>query len=331
MSLDDTLQRKKHTFLNNEKIEILKNMINGGSSVFDMSIALAISLASVKRHKKRYEETGQIILLKAKRTVNTQLSNTVVELVQSNNATNLEGIKRSLEESGIHTSKPTICRILKGRKISRKRLQKIPAERNSPSTLGKRTTYCRMLAELDDSRLIFVDETGVNLHTNENYGYAPEGMPAVTVQPANKGENISCLVAINRHGIMCYQLFDGAVNAERFRSFLHDQLHPQLRGNSIVIMDNARIHHSILFKQYADENSIRVEYLPPYSPQLNPIEEYFSKLKYTIRYTPDKPVNRTEMKLLVSNILIQHQNFSMLGYFRHMRIFVEKGYRSEIF
>ncbi|KII61972.1 hypothetical protein RF11_14283 [Thelohanellus kitauei] len=140
-----------------------------------------------------------------------------------------------------------------------------------------------MIANISDDRMIFVDETGINLHTNHEFGYAPSGLtPRISV-PANKGINISCLVAISISGVVNFMIQDGAITGDVFRDFMRHISETNSNTSTVFIMDNARIHKARNVSTFIQESNIRIEYLPPYSPQLNPIEEYFSHLKKLIR------------------------------------------------
>lgn len=324
--------RKSHVFVSEKNLNSLKIMIRRGDKTKQIAEALDLSEASVRRHRKSFEEYGEIIVFhKEKSNAVNAIETKVSEIIQLNNSLTLTGIKENLNVEGISTSNSTICRALKNKGIVRKRTQKIPLERNSGNNIQKRLDYCRMLSELEDERLVFLDETGVNLHINDNYGYAPKGVTPTLTQPANRGTNISCLVAITLNGVLCYQLYDGPVNSNDFMHFLQVRLLPVITNNSIIIMDNARIHKSAAMNTFMRTINMRIEYLPPYSPQLNPIEEYFSKFKYNIRRHQPRPTTRNIMKDLVDEILNSHSNFQMIGYFRHMRMFVQKGYRGETF
>ncbi|KII65573.1 hypothetical protein RF11_00924 [Thelohanellus kitauei] len=146
-------QRKERTLMNPEKLEIMKSMIRRGADTREIALDLNISQASARRYKRKIEEA-----------------------VVNNNSITLGGVQTCLAEQGISRSVSTICRILKEESFSRKRLQKIPVERNSISNMDLRQNYCRMLSNLSDDRLIYIDETGINLHTSPNFGYAPIGL-----------------------------------------------------------------------------------------------------------------------------------------------------------
>ncbi|KII74856.1 hypothetical protein RF11_12998 [Thelohanellus kitauei] len=99
-----------------------------------------------------------------------------------------------------------------------------------------------MIANISDDRMIFVDETGINLHTNHDFGYSPSGLtPRISV-PANKEINISCLVAISISGVVNSVIQDGAITGDVFRDFMRHISETNSNTSTVFIMDNARIH-----------------------------------------------------------------------------------------
>ena len=81
-------------------------------------------------------------------------------------------LTETLAQNGITTSAPTISRYLKGMEITRKRLSIVPRERNTPRIIDLRQEFCRRINNIQDENLVFLDETGFNLHTKQNYGYS---------------------------------------------------------------------------------------------------------------------------------------------------------------
>ena len=123
--------------------------------------------------------------------------------------------------------------------------------------------------------------------------------------PANKGVNISLMAAISLNGIISYELSDGAYNGNKFINFISEKLVPYFNNNpdSILIMDNCRFHHSVDVIRILTANNINYKFLPPYSPQLNPIEEFFGELKANYKLIRPLSKNRETIKSRVSSLL----------------------------
>ncbi|KII73270.1 hypothetical protein RF11_04820 [Thelohanellus kitauei] len=323
--------------MNPEKLEIMKSMIQRGANIREIALDLHISQASARRYKRKIEEGQNLIILPKSKTINRQkeeLPTIITQAVVNNNSITLGGVQTCLAEQGISRSVSTICRILKEESFSRKRLQKIPVERNSISNMDLRQNYCRMLSNLSDDRLIYIDETGINLHTSPNFGYAPISLTPRVCELENREMNISLLVEISLSGVVHFNIFEGSVNSvngEQFKEFLMELSQINANLSKVYIMDNARIHRSSVVSAFVQNSNIRIEFLPPYSPQLNPIEEYFSRLKSKVRQRKTQNTTRVELKQISEEILSEDSSFNMAGYFRHMRRFVDSGLRRQEF
>lgn len=101
--------------------------------------------------------------------------------------------------------------------------------------------------------------------------------------PVNTPCNTTMLSSIRLDGKTAYTIYQGGTTAERFAEYLLNTLLPTLSGNDIIVMDNMRSHHAKAVKQVLDSSGIRYLYLPPYSPDLNPIEKMWSKIKAYLR------------------------------------------------
>ena len=146
---------------------------------------------------------------------------------------------------------------------------------------------CKMCHSVyDPEMLIFLDETGCDRRTClHQYGYALKGCRATTKKLLVRGKRYSTIAAMCIDGILDVYITDKTVNSETFCTFLEQCLLPHLlpfngvNPRSVVIMDNASIHHTDSVVSLIEEVGALVHYLPPYSPDMNPIEETFSKVK----------------------------------------------------
>lgn len=132
-------------------------------------------------------------------------------------------------------------------------------------------------------RIVFVDETGVNLSLARRYGRARGGRRAVGAVPKNYGENVSLIGAIDRNGIVASFAFRGATDTCAMRIFVREVLLPQLVPGDLVVWDNLAVHKTRAVKELFEKAEIELMFLPPYSPDLNPIEMCWSKLKTFLR------------------------------------------------
>lgn len=132
-------------------------------------------------------------------------------------------------------------------------------------------------------QLKFIDETGMNLALTRLYGRAAPGVRLVDSVPQNYGQNISVLAALGVGGLTAPMIVDGAVDAEVFRSYVAQVLGPTLGPGDIIVMDNLAAHKVAGIAETIQTRGARLEFLPPYSPDLNPIEQCWAKIKTALR------------------------------------------------
>jgi transposase len=131
--------------------------------------------------------------------------------------------------------------------------------------------------------LKFVDESGVNLAMTRLYGRAPTGERAVGSVPQNYGQNVSVLAALGPQGLQAMMTVAGATDADVFRAYGKHVLGPTPVPGDIVVLDNLGAHKTVGIQQTLARRRVRLLYLPPYSPDLSPIEPCWSKVKTGLR------------------------------------------------
>ena len=130
---------------------------------------------------------------------------------------------------------------------------------------------------------VWVDETGCDCRDHiRKFGYSLKGLPPVYHRLLVRGHRISAIAAMTTEGLLEVELSTGTTSADKFADFVRGSLIPNMQPfdgmnhNSIVIMDNCKIHHSNIVQKLLEDAGILCLYLPPYSPDYNPIEELFS-------------------------------------------------------
>ena len=156
-------------------------------------------------------------------------------------------------------------------------------ERDTPRVLKARADYREQAAEFDLARLKFVDESGVNLALTRLFGRAPKGARVYDAVPQNYGENITLLGALSLSGVEALMTVNGATDSDIFLVFVGEVLAPTLRAGDVVIWDNLGAHRSQVVREAVESRGATVIFLPPYSPDMNPIERCWSKIKTYLR------------------------------------------------
>ena len=147
------------------------------------------------------------------------------------------------------------------------------------------------------ARLIFIDETGINLSMTRAYARTPAGERAVDAVPKNWGDNITVTAALTLEGIVAPMMLYGAMNARAFEAYVEQCLGPELRPGDVVVLDKLAAHKIARVQELIDARGARLVYLPGYSPDFNPIEHAWSKLKALLRKAGARTVRKLSRAL----------------------------------
>jgi len=128
-----------------------------------------------------------------------------------------------------------------------------------------------------------LDESGVNINMARRYGRGKGGQRVVDHAPLNTPKSTSILSSVRLDGEIAFTIFQGGTTGDKFPTYLKDVLIPTLRPGDIVVMDNLRTHHIQAVSELLHGAGADVLYLPPYSPDLNPIEKLWAKMKAILR------------------------------------------------
>jgi putative transposase len=147
----------------------------------------------------------------------------------------------------------------------------------------QRAHWHGQLAAGSPPRLVFVDESGANTTMTRRGGRAPGGQRLVARVPQGHYRTSTLIAAICLSGPLAPWLFEGALNGEMFLAWVRQGLVPVLQPDDLVILDNLATHKVAGVREAIEDAGARLLYLPPYSPDLNPIENMWSKLKQILR------------------------------------------------
>src|SRR3954452_19668394 len=201
------------------------------------------------------------------------------ELVQKQPDATLEELRQRL---GVSCSLMAISRAL--RKLGLPRKKKVPRaqEQDRPEVQEQRREFCEELADLDPRRLVFVDECGAHTAMTRTHGRAPVGQRVYATVPG-RWESITLTCGLRLSGVTASLAFPGATNTDVFEAYVQDVLVPELKPGDVVIWDNLKPHESEEAIAAVEAAGARVVPLPPWSPDLTPIEEMVSKVKGAMR------------------------------------------------
>jgi transposase len=147
----------------------------------------------------------------------------------------------------------------------------------------KRSAFRQRLKGVDPKRLLFVDESSTNVALTPRYGRAPKGQRARGRAPRNWGKNVTLISSIGTEGMGPSMSIEGPSDTDSFGIYVREILAPNLKAGQIVVMDNLSVHKGKWVRELIERRGCQLWFLPPYSPEMNPIEEAFSKVKALLR------------------------------------------------
>ena len=146
-----------------------------------------------------------------------------------------------------------------------------------------RTTWRAEVAALDPATFVFVDESGTHTSLTRLRARSPRGERAVGVVPRNHGPNVTLFAALTPEGIGPALAMEGAADGEAFGRYVRELLVPSLRPGQVVILDQLSVHKGAAIRAAVEAADCRLLLLPAYSPDFNPIEQAFAKIKAHLR------------------------------------------------
>jgi len=148
---------------------------------------------------------------------------------------------------------------------------------------AERAAWQALQPDIDVDRLVFIDETGASTKLARLYGRSPRGMRCVASMPHGHWKTTTLVGALRVTGMTAPMVLDGAMDGPAFEAYVKEVLAPTLRPGDIVVMDNLPAHKRAAICIAIEAVGAQLRYLPPYSPDFNPIEMAFAKLKAALR------------------------------------------------
>jgi transposase len=216
---------------------------------------------------------------------------------------------------GLTFSTATLCRALQALHLTLKKKVLHAAEQQRPDVQEKRVQWLAIQLGLDIERLVFLDETWAKTNMCRPNGRSPRGERLICSVPYGHWKTTTFLAALRSDGLTAPLVIDGALNGELFLAYVRQQLAPTLRAGDIVIMDNLPAHKVAGVQTAIEAVGASIVYLPPYSPDFNPIELVFAKLKSKLRTAAERTVDG--LWHLLGQLLDVFTPTECRNYFRH--------------
>lgn len=179
----------------------------------------------------------------------------------------------------------------------------------------KRAAWREQVAGIDVGRLVFVDESGIWAGMKPRYGRAPGRRRVMDAMARSHRRNLSVIGAVRATGVGETLVIEEAVDTDVFDAYVTECLGPTLQEGDVVVLDNLRVHHASEIERVARERKATVMWLPSYSPDFNPIERLWSKMKALIRAA--KATTRDELDTALKQALEAVSRKDIAGWFTH--------------
>jgi len=189
------------------------------------------------------------------------------------------------------------------------------AEQERPDVAEARAQWHQLQPKLDPTKLIFLDETWTTTNMARLYGRCPRGERLIAAIPHGHRMTTTFLAGLRCDGVIAPLVLDGPINGEIFLSYIEQFLAPALLPGQIVIMDNLSAHKVAGVRETIEAADAELRYLPAYSPDLNPIENMFAKLKAMLRKAAERNVD--DLWDRIGELAGQITQAESHGYFRH--------------
>jgi transposase len=267
------------------------------------AIEIGCSKSSVSNWVKQ-ADSCVLGIQKTKNRYNYKITTEIAELVKKEVAKcaylKLKEIKDIVKGYfDIELSTSSIRKCLKISHISRKKSKKFVVKSKAyyDKLEIQRKEFIENIIKLDKKYIISIDETAIYKQMKPSYGYSLKGQPVIETVTNQRHEKYSLIIAITSDKVLHYEIHKGSINRDiyiKFISALIDII--DCKNKYYFLMDNVRFHHNKIVKSIIKENN-DVIYTPPYSPELNPIEIYFSVVKSKLRYMLCENIFETKSNL----------------------------------
>lgn len=188
-------------------------------------------------------------------------------------------------------------------------------EQESERVQALRASFADWQRRVDAGRLFCLDEAGSTVAMTRERGWSPRGEPVDDVRPRNRGSVITMIGALTLNGLTAMMTIEGGTDADVFEAYVAHFLVPELRPGDIVVLDNLGAHRTKRVRELIEAAGARLWFTPPYSPEFNPIELAWSKLKAFLRTAKARSREALDNAIALAMELITAKDAR--GWFRH--------------
>jgi transposase len=291
---------------------------------------LGVDASTVRRTVTLFKTTGDVQkksypTASAFRSISEPVQFYLISLLHDKPGIYLREMTATIEaQLGVEVTESAICKFLKKAGFTRQRLTTYALQRDEEL----RMKYALELSLYPVQTLMFVDEMGTDRRdTIRKIGYCMRGHPAKAQKLLVRGTHISVIAALSIHGIQAIEIVRGGVDADVYYDFTCKHLLPKLmpfngiNDHSVIVQDNCSIHHVTEIEKLVEDTGVILLYLPPYSPDYNPIEEAFAKVKSTLKALETEMQHTDDIEMIVCAAFSTITTQDCIGWIRHAGIY----------
>jgi len=256
-----------------------------GMSVDELAEQFRVGRSTIYTYLNQFQETGNVapkVYQPGRKKKLAPYEAEVRQLVADYPDATLADFCEKLSPQ-VSVSTATMCEFLRYLKITRKKKTLRAAEQHREDVVKQRSRWQWFMDIIDMKKLVFIDETWAKTNMTPLYGWAEIGKRVIDYVPHGHWKTTTFIAALRYDRLTAPMVIDGAINGELFLAYVKQELVKTLTEGDIVVMDNLSSHKVAGVKEAIESVGARVIYLPPYSPDFNPIEMVFSKLKTLLR------------------------------------------------
>ena len=279
-------------YSNDLRVRVIQ-VVEGGAAARAAARQFVIGDSTAIRWAKRWRETGSFEAKSNKGQSRSPLKKHeewLLELVRGEPDLTLEEIQRRLfEERQQKAGLGSVWRFFDRHGISFKKSVRA-AEQDRPDVASARMAWADNQPKLDPDRLVFIDETGTSTKMARLRGRAPRGERLVGKIPHGHWKTTTFVAGLRSTALTAPCVIDGPMNGNAFLAYVEQVLAPTLKPGDVVVLDNLSAHKVPGIREAIEAAGAKLLYLPPYSPDFNPIEQLFAKLKALLRKAAERSV-----------------------------------------
>ena len=268
--------------------------VQAGRSRHEVAGIFGVSVSCVIKLMQRFSALGHCRPDKFggyKRPILEEHEDTVRDLIRGRPDLTISELQQELTGAGIKVGRSSVGRFVERLKLTYKKKTLRASEQQRPDVAAAREAWSETQKSLDPRRLVFIDETWASTNMAPRYGRCEKGKRLIAHVPFGHWKTTTLIAALRHDGVTAPCVFDGPINGEKFRAYVEQILVPTLEPGDLVLMDNLNSHKVAGVREVIEAAGAERQFLPPYSPDMDPIEQVFAKVKNTLRKMAQRTVD----------------------------------------